>query len=386
MESIGALLKEAREAKGYSIEQVARDTNIAKRYLEAMEREDTTVFPGETYFIGFLRNYADFLGLDPQKLIGLYRNLQIQEQPPPMEELLEKPRRPLVPILLIVVAVVLLAGAGWFFFGEKLFSGTGELPGQITEQPVPQEGIPMSSGETYEFRDEILERGFTEGDVILVTVGSREYPLLIKSVGPPVEIVQGDKTEKLEIGMGTVFDLSGDGVGDLKIFPRQLLQDEGKIVLYLDKYIESADPVVRTAENPAGEEPAAESADQEEGAIVPVGLGSTSEPERAGKEIVLMEADRPEPFDLDVVFRGLCLLRYVADNELREERYFHKSEVFKLEVERELRLWISNAGSFKGKIRGTDVPLGNPGEVATRLIRWERQGTGKYQLKLIPMY
>ena len=100
-----------------------------------------------------------------------------------------------------------------------------------------------------------------------------------------------------------------------------------------------------------------------------------------------MEADSPKAFDLDVVFRGLCLLRYVSDNDSREERYFHKSEVFKLEANREIRLWISNAGSFKGKIGEVDVPLGNPGEIATKLIRWEKNNaSGKYQLKLVPVY
>ncbi|MDR1893551.1 MAG: helix-turn-helix domain-containing protein, partial [Spirochaetales bacterium] len=91
MESVGTLLKTARESRAYSIEQVARETNIAKRYLEALEEEDLSVFPGETYFIGFLRNYGEFLGQDPQALVELFRNQQIQEQAAPIEELL-KPR------------------------------------------------------------------------------------------------------------------------------------------------------------------------------------------------------------------------------------------------------------------------------------------------------
>ena len=42
-------LTSARESLGYTVEQIARDTNIAKSYLNALEHEDFSVFPGETY-------------------------------------------------------------------------------------------------------------------------------------------------------------------------------------------------------------------------------------------------------------------------------------------------------------------------------------------------
>jgi transcriptional regulator with XRE-family HTH domain len=385
MESIGVLLKEARESKGYSIEQVARDTNIAKRYLEAMEREDTSVFPGETYFIGFLRNYSEFLGLDPAKLIGIFRNMQIQEQPVPMEELLVSKKKPLIPIILIIILILAGAGTGLFFLlGDRLFSGEAEAPVAAEENPSPSPppSVTAGAGTVYAFQDEIMERSFLAGDTIRVVLNDQEYPLLLEELGPPVVFSLGGRKYPMEMEKGTVLDLSGDGEGDIKVFPRQLLEEEEAVVLYLDKYIESSDPVVRAIDEP---EPTA-AVEEEPASQVAGGLGTPSEPDRQGSEIVLIEADQPEPFDLDVVFRGLALFRWVADNEVREERYFHKGEVFKVEAKRELRLWISNAGSFKGRIGTVDIPLGNPGEVATRAIRWERDGNGKYQLKLIPMY
>jgi cytoskeleton protein RodZ len=103
MESIGEKLRLARERSNLTIEQVARETNVARRFLRALEDEDFEVFPGETYALGFLRNYADFLGLNAEELIGTYRNIKIQEQPLPMNELLDtRPRLP--PLRLIVIA------------------------------------------------------------------------------------------------------------------------------------------------------------------------------------------------------------------------------------------------------------------------------------------
>ena len=89
MESIGEKLRLARERNNLTIDQVARETHVAKRFLKALEDEDFATFPGETYAMGFLRSYAEYLGLSPDELVGIYRNIKIQEQPLPMNELLE---------------------------------------------------------------------------------------------------------------------------------------------------------------------------------------------------------------------------------------------------------------------------------------------------------
>ena len=124
MESIGEKLRQSREEKGFTLEQVARDTHIAKRFIEAMEQEDFDVFPGEPYLLGFLRTYSEFLELDPQEMVSLYKNLKLQEQPAPMDELLVKRRSPKPYIVSgIVVAALALVGVGVFLlFSSGVFS------------------------------------------------------------------------------------------------------------------------------------------------------------------------------------------------------------------------------------------------------------------------
>ncbi|MFW5843595.1 MAG: helix-turn-helix domain-containing protein, partial [Spirochaetota bacterium] len=87
MESIGEKLKTARKEKGYSLDQVSRETHIAKRFVEALEEEDFDAFPGEPYLIGFLKTYSIFLDLDPQEMVNLYKSFKLQEQPAPIDEL-----------------------------------------------------------------------------------------------------------------------------------------------------------------------------------------------------------------------------------------------------------------------------------------------------------
>src|ERR1700757_74925 len=66
-------LAAARERKGVDLTRAERDTKIRARYLSALERGDYRDLPGAVYTKGFLRNYAHYLGLDPEYLTDLYR-------------------------------------------------------------------------------------------------------------------------------------------------------------------------------------------------------------------------------------------------------------------------------------------------------------------------
>ena len=89
MESYGEILRKQREEKGYDFEEVSQKTCIPRNYIEALEKEDTDVFSSETYIVGFLKNYCDFLEIDSAKIISLFKAKKTQEQPVPTE-LLEK--------------------------------------------------------------------------------------------------------------------------------------------------------------------------------------------------------------------------------------------------------------------------------------------------------
>ncbi len=63
----------ARERKGVDLYRAERDTKIRARYLAALERGEYRELPGDVYTKGFLRNYALYLGLDPEEAIGQWR-------------------------------------------------------------------------------------------------------------------------------------------------------------------------------------------------------------------------------------------------------------------------------------------------------------------------
>ena len=122
MDSYGALLKEAREAKNLDLDTVARETAIIRRYIEGLEEEDNSAFPGEAYLTGFLRNYADYLNIDTELVLTLYKNKQLQESPVP-EGLIEKHRPkylipPIAAASVVVVAAITIPLV--IFFNKKM--------------------------------------------------------------------------------------------------------------------------------------------------------------------------------------------------------------------------------------------------------------------------
>jgi len=71
---IGNSLREARLRQGLEFPRIEAETKIRGKYLRALEEEQFEVLPGETYVKGFLRTYADYLGLEGQLYVDEYNS------------------------------------------------------------------------------------------------------------------------------------------------------------------------------------------------------------------------------------------------------------------------------------------------------------------------
>jgi cytoskeletal protein RodZ len=89
MSDLGALLRKAREQKGYSLDDVQEATKIRKRYLEAIETGDYKVLPGSFYVRAFVKTYAETVGLDAEEVLRLYQ--KELPQPPSAEQVPKEP-------------------------------------------------------------------------------------------------------------------------------------------------------------------------------------------------------------------------------------------------------------------------------------------------------
>lgn len=72
MATLGEMLRDAREARGISLVDAERETKIRQKHISAIEDDKLALLPGPVYARGFLRNYAAYLGLDPDEVMDIF--------------------------------------------------------------------------------------------------------------------------------------------------------------------------------------------------------------------------------------------------------------------------------------------------------------------------
>lgn len=110
-ESFGRYLARERELRGVSLEQIADQTRIGTSNLRALEQDDASRLPARVFVLGYIRAYAQAIGLNPDEAVLRYEELLQKSQPAVSEAEARRPRRRRIAALL-VAAVLLAAVAG----------------------------------------------------------------------------------------------------------------------------------------------------------------------------------------------------------------------------------------------------------------------------------
>jgi cytoskeletal protein RodZ len=120
-------LTEARERKGVDLLRAERDTKIRARYLAALESGDYADLPGAVYTKGFLRNYALYLGLDPEEVTRQWKH-ERGDLTMPAEPALNVPRPlqaprqgfTISPVMVVAGLLAVLIAAFGLYIGVQL--------------------------------------------------------------------------------------------------------------------------------------------------------------------------------------------------------------------------------------------------------------------------
>lgn len=114
--ALGQILKKAREKRKLSIDEIARKLHIRASFLEALETGHYYVFPGLAYGVGFLRTYAEFLGLDSKELILKFHAETSEIKSEPMEMPIPQNHNlmPSFRTILMSIIVLLIAYLVWY--------------------------------------------------------------------------------------------------------------------------------------------------------------------------------------------------------------------------------------------------------------------------------
>jgi transcriptional regulator with XRE-family HTH domain len=81
---VGEFLRRERELRYISLDDVAERTKISRRYLEAIEEGQYDRLPGEIFVRGFIRSYAQSVGLDPEDTLLMYNQSRVVHGAPPL--------------------------------------------------------------------------------------------------------------------------------------------------------------------------------------------------------------------------------------------------------------------------------------------------------------
>lgn len=142
--TLGDLLRETREKRRYHVATVSKKLKIKPVYIEALEKGHYYVFPGLVYGIGFLRSYAQFLGLDVKEVMERFHNETngIKSQPmdmpiPENRNLLPSGKTVLKSTLLLIVVYLL-----WYIVHSFM---TPTLPGAPVVTPTQPENASVET-------------------------------------------------------------------------------------------------------------------------------------------------------------------------------------------------------------------------------------------------
>ena len=132
-------LRRTRVAHGLSIEDVAAILRIRAGFIEAMEEDRFDDLPGPAYISGFLRTYANHLGLDGEQLVAWFKDDSHSTFAPREMELLvpiSEIRRPTFPIITVSLVIAIGIAVAWYVFQERQSIDIDlipEVPGPVAE-------------------------------------------------------------------------------------------------------------------------------------------------------------------------------------------------------------------------------------------------------------
>ncbi len=148
---VGAELRNARQRLNWALPEVAAGLRIRLVYLEAIEAGHLSELPGNAYAMGFVRTYANSLGLDPDEVARRFRAEATEvTQKTRLSFPAPVPQRGVPAGAVILLGVIILAGAyaGWFrYSGHEDAGGTqsaSAIPEKFADKvPPPQNQSPQ---------------------------------------------------------------------------------------------------------------------------------------------------------------------------------------------------------------------------------------------------
>ncbi len=435
MNSVGILLKKEREKKKISWDEISEDTKIGIKYLKALETDNYTIFPGETYIIGFMRNYARALGLDPAEIINQYKSMKIStsveanleteikdkvQESSKLElmeskEKIKKPEKtksqklkktvdedlegmevielpeegtkekkkkkketrfekkekglnifkmPLKEKKLINIAYIVIGGGAVVVF-ILLFLIVKFIFTSLIKDDSNKIYTDLNEIKYLEFTGDVLQTDFVSNEYYKIKLGEKTYNVLfevltelsdVNDKKPAKEKFKefifriNDITIPVRLKEEKSFDFDYDTKNDLKV----------KVISYHNDLINARIDKLHSFIVLSSNE------------LNVTDISNTNKKAKASSSKKSKGNMTKEKIVLEAVVREKTYIKAFIDGREQEGVIYYPKDKILLEAEDVLQLKIGNAGGIIAKINGKLTKLGKRGEIANKVIKWQR--------------
>ncbi len=360
MESIGETLRQAREARKISIKDVVKETNVSPLYLQALEEEKFDKFPSETYLIGFLRTYSEFLKLDVEAIVQAYKGYKIGESATPLEELtrptksnfsmmassfFNKNRNVILIAGIVVVSIFLIWGI------KALFTSNVDVSSGDSTDTIKEEYAKNKEHEIENLRNLQLanNKGFIlvyKNEAVQFLVENKEVVFLLKSINGEfvtLELLPGKKLYKFKIEEPRTLSIEGCP-RDVTFTLKGLTENRAKIMVSLGDKKEVEEKVAKEDES------------------APKADSTSVEAQNRQSLKIVFEAEFVQKSFIELYLDGVRKVR----------GFIPQGQVERWEATEYIQIKIGNAGGIKARINGKDYTFGAAGQVANKVITWKK--------------
>jgi cytoskeletal protein RodZ len=362
VDSIGEKLKSARLARKLTIKDVVKQTNINPVYLNALEDEEFEKFPSETYLIGFLRSYSEFLKLDVDEMIQSYRGYKIGESATPLEELTKSTRPPITTALStmgskyknIIFAVLVAVFAVAAFWGVKnIISSQVDVTGGNSVVEIKDQYKEKKAGTKIEnIRPLQLQnnKGFVlvyKNEAVQFLVEKKEVVFVLKEIKGDsvfIEFFPHNQLESIKMDLPSPLKIKGTPQ-EVLFTLKGLTENRAKILVQIESKKEKASEVV---------------------------VKSEKTDNNSNNVDVIAQNRENLKIVFEAAFNQKSFIEIYLDGSLKKRGFIAGGSRERWEASEYIQVKIGNAGGINARINGKEYVFGKSGQVANKVIKWKR--------------
>ena len=241
MASFGEKLRQQRELRGISLREIAEATKIAVRFLQALETDRIDVLPGGIFRRSFVREYARFVGLDPERMVSEFLHAhgdeaeRVEKKPAATAATPAVDRRGFYRRFFLGVALCGLAAASWSYSRYMARAEAVRAP-QPAPPAVPAMLVPgdeLLASTERPAAPEAVPGPEATGPLVVTLKARADCWVSLRASGRSVfgRILREGETATVEVGDEGVLDVGDAGAIELLINDRPAppLGDRGEV-------------------------------------------------------------------------------------------------------------------------------------------------------------